>query len=210
MVPVAGVGILAVLVGLGLMAGIVFAIMLAKAGSRPPAPDEGEITSSARALVRPMEQDLAEMRRVMAMHPDAPHIQAVGAEMALEVEGVIQRALGLSRKINELKQLLRGQTRAEMELRRLEANPRHRAAASAKREELGRYEEAELAIHTLEESIARLQGGVSGLKSSLLAAAVRQSAAHQETGSMDELRNQLESLRTSMAEAESFVQQTTP
>lgn len=212
---VTGVLPLLIIVG-GALLGLGGLILALATRSKDPnaLPDSEELGAFGRKLIRPLKQDREEIAKLIERHRDKPHIQAVGAEVLKDVDGLIAQAARLALKAKDLQKLSKGQTKAEAALDDLQARldkattevekAAYQDALEAKKGELNSYSVVQESRGRMEASIMQAHARISEIKSLLIASAVRSSVDDAEAQDLRDKVGRLQALRSSLDEAESL------
>jgi DNA repair exonuclease SbcCD ATPase subunit len=194
--------------------GVVLFALVSRRKDPSALPDPDELGAFGRKLLRPLRQDREEIAKLIERHRDKPHIQAVGAEVLKDVDGLIAQAARLALKAKDLQKLSRGQTKAEAALDDLQSRmdkatteverAAYRDALEAKKGELNSYSSVQEAKGKVEASILQAHARISEIKSLLIASAVRTSVDDSESHDLREKVGRLQALRSSLDEAETL------
>jgi predicted dinucleotide-utilizing enzyme len=191
---------------------------LGKSGNGSRSVDLEELGSEGRKLLRPLKQDREEIQKIIDSNRDKPHIQSLGQEVLRDVDGLIDQAARLALRASALKKLMKGKGKAEQAVNDLKDRLKNASSESersayedalaARAGEIKSYDSVQAARGKVEAAILQAHARVSEIKSLLIASAVQTNVQTQETEELRRMVDRLQSMRTTLDEAEALLQDT--
>ncbi len=170
------------------------------------------VSNNNRSRLLPIQRAHDEIERIVASSGDNPAVKVVGAESLTESKRILDQAVLLLAKRDQLLAALAGRERAQLEVGQLRekiersGSEEERAALSealeARSMESAHYAEAEIGLGGIDRRLVQAESALAEMRARLAVAAARPDQATGTSSELEETLGRLRSLAASLDEAQ--------
>lgn len=197
------------IVGIGfvLMTGAFIVLAARQTKSRWEEAGDQNLSNEARTLLRPLRRHRDDLHEFVKSNQNSPSIKVLGTEAAQEADHIVKQSIRLLTLRDQVKDLLRGQGEAQIELARIDASdPAFASARQAREAEISHYEKMALTLPRLDAEIAQANAALSEIKARLALSASQDHLNGDQQ--LSETVARLKAIGASFDEAEAMLQET--